>query len=385
MRTLVAGVIILPFFVLAFAGCEAPGNRSAAETRDIDHVTPVVASRSEQHQWTGVAVDQMGRVFVNFPRWGEPYRHAVEEINLATDARRAYPDEAWNAWQPGEDPGSAFVCVQSVHVDARQRLWILDPASPGFGGVVPGGAKLVEIDLERDEPVRTISFDATVAPEASYLNDIRIDEATDTAFITDSGLGAIVVIELATGKMRRRLTNHASTKAEPGVVPIVGGRGWRVGGSADGPVPQVHADGIALDRENRWVYWQALTGRTLYRAPMALLGDLSISEERLALAVERVAETVVSDGMIADRLGNLYFTALERDAVVVRTPRGELQILAQGPEIAWPDSFALGPGPQLWLTTSQIHRMPAFTGSDAPPDTPYLLLRLALPEASIRP
>src|SRR5262249_32910459 len=148
----------------------------------------------------------------------------------------------YNAWDlvPGESAANHFVCVQSVVADANDRLWILDPASPGFQGVVPGGPKLVKVNLTTNGIERVYAFDNQAAPLKSYLNDVRL--AHGSAFMTDSGLGAIVVLNLATGNVRRLLEDHPSTKAEAGVEPIIGGRPWKF--SSDNTTPQVHTDGI---------------------------------------------------------------------------------------------------------------------------------------------
>jgi hypothetical protein len=85
--------------------------------------------------WTGVAVARDGRIFVNYPRWFEDPPFSVGVLDKDGKAR-AYPDAEWNRWEPSLPPGQHFICVQSVHVDADGFLWILDPASPGFQGVV---------------------------------------------------------------------------------------------------------------------------------------------------------------------------------------------------------------------------------------------------------
>ncbi|HEY6839489.1 MAG TPA: hypothetical protein VI389_12150, partial [Geobacteraceae bacterium] len=92
-------------------------------------------------QVTGVDVSRDGRVFVNFPRWTAPPRYSVAEL-LSDGTLKPFPDAAWNRWNASSDnPAAHFICVQSVYADDADNLWILDPASPGFAGVVTGGAK----------------------------------------------------------------------------------------------------------------------------------------------------------------------------------------------------------------------------------------------------
>ena len=122
-------------------------------------------------RWTGVAVSNEGRKFVNFPRWSTiPF--SVAEI---VDSQLVpYPNEEWNNWGSSTPPHNHFVCVQSVYIDKENYLWVLDPASLG-GNVVQGGAKLLKIDLHTDSIIQTIYFDDEIAPTQSYLNDIRVD------------------------------------------------------------------------------------------------------------------------------------------------------------------------------------------------------------------
>jgi len=85
---------------------------------------------------------------------------------------------------------------------------------------LPGGPKLVCVDLTRDEVVQTILFPPDVALPTTYLNDVRFDlrrGEAGAAFITDSsdqGPNGIVVVDIATGKSWRRLHEHPSTKVE---------------------------------------------------------------------------------------------------------------------------------------------------------------------------
>jgi sugar lactone lactonase YvrE len=317
-----------------------------------------VVANSES-QWTGVTVSQSGRVFVNFPRWVADVPVSVAELDEDGEAR-PYPNVEMNGWQLGEDPLGKFVCVQSVYIDANDRLWILDAGNPGpeFLGVVEGGARLFEVDLSADEVVRTINFDYEIAPPPSYLNDVRVDTNTNTAYITESELGGIVVVDLETGNSRRVLAEHELTKAE-NINVVVGG------------IPleyPVASDGIALDVDGGWLYFQALTGRTLYRVPTNALRDASLDDDAMASRVERFALSGVSDGLLFTPEG-VYVSALEDDSIKLVNGNGEVATVVDDPRILWPDSFAREPDGSVVFTTSQIHL------GENPPG-PYRILRI---------
>jgi sugar lactone lactonase YvrE len=342
-------------------GCAQP----QSEIVDATPPEPILEIFAESdRQWTGVAVSEDGRVFVNFPRWSPEVPVSVAEV-MSDGSLRPYPDEAWNGWAPESDPSGSFVCVQSVVADGEGSLWVLDPANAWFQGVVSGGARLIEIDLATDRVERAISFDETVAPAGSYLNDVRIDHNHRAAYITDSGTGSLVVVDLETGASRRVLGDHPSTAAEE-VVLTIGGAEWLLPNSA---APQVHADGIAYDRAKDFIYYQALTGRTLYRVAGAALRNTSLDDDALAQLVETVAGSGASDGLLWDGADGIFISAIEDDAVKRWSASAGVETVIQDPRIAWPDSFARGTDGTLYLTTSQIHRGPD-------PPEPYRILRV---------
>lgn len=332
-----------------------------------------VAAKIPQ-QVAGVTVSAAGRRFVNVPRWVDQPSPSVAEI-AADGSLIPYPNAKLNAWdqQPGESARNHFVSIQSVVADEQDVLWILDPASPNFTGVVEGGPKLLQVNLATDSVERVYHFDPVAAPTQSYLNDVRF--AAGHAFMSDSGLGAIVVLELATGNVRRLLEDHPSTKAEAGLEPIIGGRPWKF---ADGTTPQVHSDGIALDPKLEYLYYKALLGRTLYRVPVAALLDENLSSQALGGLVETVAVTDVSDGLEFDAAGNLYITAIEHDAIKVYRPGGAYEIFATARDFLWPDTITITRDGHLYFSASQFHFMPAFNQGQDKRTPPYSIFRLDL-------
>lgn len=321
---------------------------------------------SFEHQVTGVTVSTDGRIFVNFPRWTEDAPISVAE--LSRDGRiTPYPDEAWNSWRNAKknqmSAGDHFVCVQSVVADTHAGLWVVDPAAPATASIVPGGPKLVKIDLGTDKVEQVIHFDETAAPQGSYLNDVRFSPDGQYAYLTDSGAtGALLVVHLHTGKARRVLGGHASTQPEKDVVVKTDGRALR---RPDGRGVEFSADSLALSPDGQTLYWKALTGRTLYRIATNALQDPDLRDEDLGARVERVAETEPTDGLWIDKRGLLYLSAIEQDAVMVRDG-DRITTLVQDKRLRWPDTFAEGPDGTIYVTSSRIQDMSWFKPETGP-------------------
>ncbi len=150
----------------------------------------------------GVAVLPDGRVFGDFPRWDY---NPVNPVEIGADGSvKPYPDANWCTWNETvrNEPQKHWICPQSVYADLKTgMLWVLDPASPGLKGTVVGGPKLVRIDPKTNTVVQNISFPESVAARKSYLNDVRVDTERNVAYITESGIGALVVVDLKSGKV----------------------------------------------------------------------------------------------------------------------------------------------------------------------------------------
>ena len=328
---------------------------------------------NDDFQLTGVSVSRTGRLFVNFPRWSDRYLHAVCEI-APDGAAKPYPDDAWNAWNlKPATAGTAFVCVQSVVVDTDDVLWVVDAAAPLLASVVPGGAKLVAIDLATDRVVRVIAFDPDVAKADSYLNDIRIDTRRNTAYLTDSGHGGLIVVDLATGSARRVLDGHPSVFVEPGVSVVVRGKELL----QHGKPPQFDADGIALSPGGAYVYYKPVTGKTLYRIATETLRDSGATPDAVGRAVEIVAQTFPTDGLWMDAAGTLYLTDVENDAVARLLPSGALERVVSSPALRWPDTFSQGPDGRIYVSASHIDESPNFNGGKSVRSSPYAVFAFA--------
>jgi sugar lactone lactonase YvrE len=308
-------------------------------------------------QITGVTMSKHGRLFVNYPRWSDTYLNAVVEV-LPDGSTRPFPDEMWNRWDRKPHTATThFVCVQSVVADDQDALWVLDPAAPMLTSPVPNGAKLVKIDLFSNRVVQVIAFGPEVIRADSYLNDVRIDLRSQTAYITDSGAGGIVVVDLASGRARRTLDAHPSVMAEPGVEIVVNGKPVV---DAQGQPPKFNADGIALSKDGAWLYYQPITATAMYRVPTDVLRDPHASATAAGAAVERYASTFPVDGLWIDAQDRIYLSDITHGAVSRLLPDRTIERLIVDRRLQWPDTFTQGPDGAMYVTASHIDESPAY-------------------------
>jgi sugar lactone lactonase YvrE len=332
---------------------------------------------------TGVTVSHSGRIFVNFPKWGDDVRATVTELRDGDCV--PYPDRARNSPATDDDP-NAFVSVQSVVVDPMDRLWVLDTGSPGMLPTMPGGPKLVCVDLATDTVRQTIVFPPDVALPSTYLNDVRFDlrrGEEGMAFITDSaseGPNGIIVVDLASGVSWRRLHDHPSTKAEPpqSFRPVVEGRYFmmRPAPGQANPV-MMGSDGIAISADGSRLFYCPLMSRKLHSVSVDALCDRSLDDAAVAAtAVDEGDKGTASDGLESDDAGRIYLTAYEHNAIMRRAADGTYETLAHDPRLLWPDTMSLATDGNLYFTANQLHRQPDYQEGRDLRQKPYALFRI---------
>jgi sugar lactone lactonase YvrE len=336
---------------------------------------------------TGVTVAADGRIFVNFPRWGDEVPFTVGVIQGGKVV--AYPNQSINTFDPAH-PGETLGSVQSVVVDAANRLWILDTAAPKFSTPLVGGAKLVAVDLGTNKVVKSIILPATSVLPTTYLNDVRFDlreSKGGIAYITDSsanGPGGIVVVDLESGNSWRKLSGHGSTSPDPSFVPIVEGErlAIREKGKAPGAV-NFASDGIALSSDGRTLYYCPLTSRHLFSVPTRLLLDPSDNNETISEAVVDLGEKGASDGLESDDRGRVYAGDYEHNGIRQLQANGEWKTIVHDPRVLWPDTLSVAVDGYLYFTANQLHRQAQFHEGQDLRQKPYILFRVKIDDGPV--
>ncbi|UYY58083.1 major royal jelly family protein [Sphingomonas sp. S2-65] len=361
-RSIVAGVGIGALVALA-----AATSSSAALADDAPKLVPV--AQSDAMIWNAVAVDG-NRIFVSGPRWAGG---RGPQLSLLADGGepRPYPDAAWNAWKPGDDPASAFVNINALHLDGRGGLWIVDTGSPSFGGSpLPGGAKLVRVALGSGRVDRIVPLGPDLALDGSYIDDVRFNG--DRAYLTDAGRPGLIVLDLRSGKGRRVLDGHPATVAPEGRPIVLDGE--TVKGPGGAPL-KVHADPLEVSADGAWLFFGPLEG-PWSRVPTRLLEDPAIQPDTLAAAIEPWADLPPVGGTVMGPDGTLFFAELASNSIKRRHPDGRIETLISDPALHWVDAPFLTRDGCLFLPVPQMDRVGLFHSGRSQTVWPIRLYKL---------
>jgi sugar lactone lactonase YvrE len=330
----------------------------------------------------GVTKAPGGRLFVNYPRWGDDVPFTVGEI---VEGRVVpYPNSQINHPDPLH-PAASLISVRSVVADSRNRLWILDTAAPNFGPPLQGGAKLVAIDLSTDKVVKTIVFSPKVLLPMSYVGDVRFDfrhGLEGLAYVTDSspnGPGGIIVVDLASGDAWRTLSAHPAAQGDPSFVGVVEGVEMMVDGADGRPEPlHVASDGLALSADGNLLYFSPLSSRHLYSVATRFLSNRDAGDDEVEATVRDLGEKGASDGLASDASGAVYAGDYENNSIRKMLPDGTWITIAHDPRILWPGSLSVGADGYLYFTANQLNRQARYNHGRDLRKKPYTLFRIKL-------
>jgi sugar lactone lactonase YvrE len=346
-------------------------------------------------QPAGIAVSKSGRVFISFPRHDGDVQFTVAE--LRNNRPVAYPTAELNRADVRR-PADTLFSVQTFQVDESDHLWMLDTGTLQFGKpLVPGAAKLLEVDLASDTIVRTVELPVESLVANSALKDFRLDfnrGRDGVAFITDSAPNAeaLIVLDLASRRTVRRLVGSPTVSAHPGRTAIVGYEPLLVSGDRkhqERPTPWlVGLNALELSANNETVYFSAFTRRRLYAVNADLLADFATDDGKVTASVRNLGDIGVAGHFVLDAKEQLYFMDMEQNAIYRRESDGRIALVVVDPRLIWPDTMTIGPDQYLYVTTSQHDRRAEFHDGRELRQQPYGVYRVFIgsdPRRGLRP
>jgi sugar lactone lactonase YvrE len=318
----------------------------------------------------GFKNDKDGNYYLSVPRWAPGIPATVNRIEIV-DGRpmlSAYPSWEMNAIG---NP-NALQSVLGWEIDELNRAWFLDQGHIEGKPCVEGAQKLVCWDITENRLIDSIPIPDSVASfEASFLNDVAIDNANGFVYIADSGIftdplqGGLIVYNMRTRELRRVLHQHVSTQDVPGYwFQIAGKRVWK-----DRPM-RTGADGIALSADRKTLYWCALTARHLYAVATGLLQDMTTPHAAIEAAVVDLGDKGTNtDGMGADDRGLIYYTMLEGQGIGTYNPETrQFATFVTDERMIWVDGMTFDNKGHLIFNSNRLHEL---FGDELDWDYPY--------------
>lgn len=304
-----------------------------------------------------------GKMYLTVPRWksGVPVTLGVTSATVV-NGNTAPKLEAFPNWDMQEvGDCNAFQLVQSIEIDPKGRMWVLDsgkmsPLSVEVKITCP--PRLVILDLENNgEILRTYEFPPQVARHGTaHLNDIVLDhEDGGMAYITDSDREDPGIIVYSLSNNTSWKVRHDSMKAKPEAVRFMVSKNL-----INMPIS---VDGIALSPasvEDRQVYYSPLSSFHLYSIPTSVLkSNLSNVDEHVKELGKKISQT---DGMMMSAKGALYFGLLADDAVAMWDTKqsfttGQRVISRDHERMQWPDTFAFDENGNFYCVTNSLQNI----------------------------
>ncbi len=361
VRVLVALAVAVALVAIVLAsrygGGEPYPDLSSAPVLDEGALEVVVTS---PEPIGNLAVSADGRVFYTIHPESRPT--GAKLLEWVDGAPRAFPSD---------EAQSLFETPLGLAIDPQNRLWSIDHGNHGTGT-----PRLLAFDLSTGEVVHDHAFDSSVAQLGSFLQDLQVDSTGEHVFIADVSFWrknpGLVVYDVDKKRARRVLQSDPSVVAQDWLIRNPTKDMKFFGGLV---VLKPGVDGIAISRDDEWVWYGAMAHDTMYRIKVADLLDESLSEGALAARVQDVGRKPLNDGLSTDVEGSVLITDVEHNAVIRMTPDGELTTLVKDTRIRWPDALSFGPDGWLYVADSAIPDQMLQPKSHIEAEAPYHIFR----------
>ncbi len=324
---------------------------------------------SKEFLWNSAVWTESGRLFSSMPGWLGPTPGVVEVFPDGSFA--PFPGNHWNQWQEGKDPTRHFVDVNSIFPDGKGSLWIVDAAAPHFGVALEGAVKLIQIDIATGQTVRVLKFAINDAHQGTRLAHVRFHG--DHAFLVESKEGSLFIIDLRDDSYRRVLVGHPYMRCLYDDVPVIEGRRLQL---PDGNPVHIHSDLLEFGKDPDQMFMMCLFGSKVFKTHVSVFKDPAFTDADIAARMVVAYEIgPFTAGICRDRDGEIYLTDAENNGVVHLAEDGTLTPIVCDPSIVWPISPSVGPDGCIYFTSTQLNRVPLFSGGRDLVEKPWRMFK----------
>ncbi|WP_354856977.1 L-dopachrome tautomerase-related protein [Acetobacter fabarum] len=324
--------------------------------------------QSSSQIWDAVLPLPDGRMLLEAPAWvgNTGPQLFVRDTN---GQLAAWPNAAWNA--PEGDAQTRFVALGGLTRTADGHIWVLDSGVTNRKNPPVAPPKLVEIDPGTNTVLRTVPVQASALRPGSILSGIAVHGTT--AYVPDSGVAGLLVIDIATATARRFLDHHPDLIASRPIVTPTGPVRDNTGRYA-----AVDASMVAVSPDGTWIVLQA-PGQYLSRVSTAIFTDPDITPAAFEESVTQWFKTPSLGGMTIDNDGTLYWADITTSSILSYTTGRVPRRLITDPRLQWPTTPGLDGHGHLYVSASQLNHSTAFGAPSATITWPITIYELTLP------
>ena len=314
-------------------------------------------------------------VFSHHPFFSPKIRVAIYDEK--TKKTSPFPNLEWNTAKTNTD----FYLdeVLGIRNDKKGIVWMLDMGTRNK--ITP---KLVGWNTKTNSLEKIYYIPSPASIDVSQLNDFVIDNKHQVFVIADECIahggdgskGALVIVDMKTGKTRRVLEGRKSTKADINSPITINGEVLGVTNNGKKTPIFVGADGITLDKNNEWLYYAPLNGKQLYRIKMTDLLNENFSDDELDAKVEIYSSKPNNGGLSIDVAGNLYFTNIESNSIgFIDAKTKKYSVITQNKQMLWPDGISYNKDGYMYVSAAQVHLGAVFNNGINKTKAPFKIFR----------
>ncbi|WP_051543148.1 SMP-30/gluconolactonase/LRE family protein [Acetobacter papayae] len=333
--------------------------------------------QSSDHIWDAVLPLPDGRMVLEAPAW---LGNSGPQLFIRTPdgATAPWPAAMWNTAQSSSAPDAPtqeaaakpIIAAAGLTRTAQGTLWVLDSGVPQREQPPKAAPRLLEIDPTNNAVVRSVPIQADALQPGSILSGVAVHE--HTAYVPDSGVGAILVVDLDTGISRRFLDRHPALTATRPIMTPQGPLHHPNGG-----LVAMDASMIAVSPDGSWIVVQP-PGGYLSRIDTGIFNDPHITPAAFEESVTQWFKTPSLGGLVIDSDGTLYWSDITTGSIQSYTTGRIPRRLITDDRLRWPTTPGLDGKGHLYVTASQVDQSGAFGGAPSM-NWPVTLYQLTLP------